>query len=323
MPGKYGSGSFSVLLVDGYNLLASKVKGFTHKVTSVAEGTTGLGDTTTSKGPTGNVEIALTQDGAFFDDTTNSNHDALKASTAVSRVLCFAVLGNVIGQPFRGISGAYTSTYEVIAQNGQLTKANVSYDASGALERGAILQHHATKSVDWNTKTLGTPVDYTADTGQTVIPITSSSVANPSVITTPVPHGLTTGQKILISGHAGSTPAINGQQTVTVITATTFSIPVNVTVGGTGGSFVLANSVTGGAGYLQVSAFSGFTGFIGKVRSSADDITYADLITFTNVTAGPTAERKTVAGTVDRYLCFDGDVTGVGSITVFAGFART
>jgi hypothetical protein len=86
---------------------------------------------------------------------------------------------------------------------------------------------------------------------------------------------------------------------------------------------VLANTVNGGAGYQQVSAFSGFTGFIGKIRSSADDVTYADLITFTNVTAAPAAERKTVTGTVDRYLCFDGDVTGAGSITPFAGFARS
>lgn len=68
--------------------------------------------------------------------------------------------------------------------------------------------------------------------------ITSSSVANPSVITTPTPHGLNSGESITIAGHAGSTPAINGVQIVTVITPNTFSIPVNVTVGGAGGTFV-------------------------------------------------------------------------------------
>ena len=36
----------------------------------------------------------------------------------------------------------------------------------------------------------------------------------------------------------------------------------------------------------------------------------------------PAKERATVAGTVDRYLSFDGDVTGSGSITVFCGCAR-
>lgn len=64
--------------------------------------------------------------------------------------------------------------------------------------------------------------------------ITSSSVANPSVITTAT-HGLTTGDSVTISGHVGSTPAIDGTYTVTVINSTSFSIPVNVTAGGTGG----------------------------------------------------------------------------------------
>lgn len=67
--------------------------------------------------------------------------------------------------------------------------------------------------------------------------ITSSSVANPTVITTTTPHGLATGNKVVIRDHAGSTPGINGTlYTVTVTGASTFTIPVNVTVGGTGGT---------------------------------------------------------------------------------------
>lgn len=83
-----------------------------------------------------------------------------------------------------------------------------------------------------------------------------------------------------------------------------------------------ASSADGGAGYLQVSAFSGFSGFIGKIRHSSDDSTYADLITFTDVTSAPNAQRVTVSGTVNQHLAFDGNVTGTGSITVMAGFAR-
>lgn len=67
------------------------------------------------------------------------------------------------------------------------------------------------------------------------VQVTSSSVANPSVITTPVPHGFQTGDSVTISGHTGSTPAIDGTHTVTRLTSTSFSIPVNVTVGGSGG----------------------------------------------------------------------------------------
>ena len=99
-------------------------------------------------------------------------------------------------------------------------------------------------------------------------------------------------------------------------------MPVNVTVGGTGGSFVKCSTVGGAVGFQQVSAFSGFSGFVGKIQDSADDVTYADLVTFTNVTSGPTAESVTVSGTVDRYLSFDGNVTGSGSITMMAGLAR-
>jgi Lambda phage tail tube protein, TTP len=68
------------------------------------------------------------------------------------------------------------------------------------------------------------------------VAITSSSVANPSVITTAAPHGLADGDVAIIAGHTGSTPSINGSHEVNVLTTTTFTIPVNVTVGGTGGT---------------------------------------------------------------------------------------
>lgn len=68
------------------------------------------------------------------------------------------------------------------------------------------------------------------------IAVSSSSVANPSVITTGAAHGFLTGHQVAIAGHAGSTPSINGTHVVTVLSPTTFSIPVNVTVGGTGGT---------------------------------------------------------------------------------------
>ena len=66
--------------------------------------------------------------------------------------------------------------------------------------------------------------------------ITSSSVANPSNILCAAVHGLTTGDSVLIAGHSGETPSIAGRHTVTVVDTTNFTIPVNVTVGGTGGT---------------------------------------------------------------------------------------
>lgn len=327
MAGKIGSANFGVLLVDGYDFLAAKLQAFTHKILAGEVRTDGLGDATQTQGPTGMQTLSVSQAGAFFDDATNGIHVLLSvtANLQVSRLLCAAFGGNTIGKPFLGVSGVYGQAYEAVGQVGNLTKANVTYQVSGTIDRGVILNQAVAKTVDWNTKTDGNSVDYTTDTSQRTIPITSNTQANPTVITTPVPHGLTSADIILITGNASSNAAINGERVATVLTTTTFSIPVNCSVaGGTGGSFVRSNTSAGGAGYQQVSAFSGFSGFVGKIRDSADDITYGDLLTFTNVTSAPAAERLTnVADTVvDRYLSFNGDVTGSGSITVFVGFAR-
>lgn len=72
-----------------------------------------------------------------------------------------------------------------------------------------------------------------------MVAITSSSVAASTVITTHSPHGLTTGMAVYIAGHAGSTPTINGNIVVTVTGDNTFTIPVTVTVAGTGGAFTV------------------------------------------------------------------------------------
>jgi hypothetical protein len=225
---------------------------------------------------------------------------------------------------FYGWSGIFSTAYKVMLQLSKLTKAEATYAVDGALERGQIVQPLATKTADWNTKTLGTTVDFATDPSQVPIAIVSNTQANPTIVTTAVPHGLTTGQVVLISGVTGSNADINGQRTVTVLSPTTFSVAVDATTaGGTGGSFVLCSTVNGGAGYQQITALAGFSGFVGKIRHSADDTTYADLVTFANVTVAPGKERKTAAGTVNRFLCFDGDVTGSGSITAFAGFVRS
>ena len=320
---KYGSGSFGFLLAQGYSLAASKLQSLNWKREPVVEMAHGLSDTAELPTPVGVNKYTLSQSGAFFDDTANGAHDLLKAGSTANRVVCFAVAGNSVAAPFVGCLGPLTVAYEVLTSNGALTKANATYLVSGESYDGQIVQPLATKTGDWNTKSLGTVVDYATDPAQTVIPITSNSQASPTVVTTPVAHGLTTGQVILISGVSGSDADVNGEQTVTVTGTYTFTVAVDCTTSaGTGGSFVKCSTVGGAVGFQQVSAFSGFSGFIGKIQDSADDVTYADLVTFADVTSGPTAESVAVSGTVDRYLSCDGNVTGSGSITVMAGLAR-
>ncbi len=319
MAGKQSSSSIAVFLVDGYDVLKAALQGMTFKAQAMTERVTGLGDTWERNSPTGLSMATFTQVGAFFDDTANGLHDALKASTDVLRIAAWALTGNTVGARFFGMQGAYGSQYAVVGKVGSLTKADVTYTVSGQLDRGVILMNSAAQTVTWT----GAAVDYTLDTAQRAIPITANTIANPTVVTTPVPHGLTTGQVILISGVATSSPTINGSQTVTVLTSTTFSVPVNVTIGGTGGSFVAASTVGGGVGYQAISAYAGLTGVVVKIQHSADNATWVDLITFANVTGAPVAERLTVAGTVNRYTRHVGTVTGTGSITPFVGFSRS
>ncbi len=74
--------------------------------------------------------------------------------------------------------------------------------------------------------------------------ITSSSVANPTNILCAGAHGFRSGASVVISSHTGSTPSINGTHICTVVDSTNFTIPVNVTVGGTGGSVVSGQTVS-------------------------------------------------------------------------------
>lgn len=70
----------------------------------------------------------------------------------------------------------------------------------------------------------------------TAITISTSSVANPTVITTASAHGFASGDSVRIADHAGATPSLNAEWVVTVTGTTTFTIPEIVTVGGTGGT---------------------------------------------------------------------------------------
>ena len=94
--------------------------------------------------------------------------------------------------------------------------------------------------------TAATPCKQNAGAARIIV---SSSVANPTTITTDSAHGRAVGSTALvrIAGHAGSTPSLDGEYTATFTGATTFTIPVNVTTGGTGGTaqrFSLINATS-------------------------------------------------------------------------------
>jgi hypothetical protein len=244
--GKFGPGS-GILLLDGYNVLSNKVTSLSEKSISELTDTTGIGDTAYETAPVGKVTMEVVQEGAFFDTTALYSHAAFSGSVPTSpqasvRIMCVGFAGQTIGYPFVGCEGSYSDSYEVVAELGNLQKANVSYAMTGTRSAGLILQPLAVKTDSWDT--------------------TSSPVDN------------------------------------------------------------AASSSAGGVGFIQCTAASGFSGFVGKVRHSADDTTYSDLLSFTDNVTAPFAERVSVSGTVNRYLSFTGIITGSGSITIFAGFSR-
>lgn len=87
---------------------------------------------------------------------------------------------------------------------------------------------------------VGDELHATSDDGS-LHAITDVSVANPTVLTS-VAHGLVTGDQVVIVG-SDSTPSIDGHHLVTRLDNDTFTVPVNVTVDGTGNG--LADFVKG------------------------------------------------------------------------------
>jgi len=78
-------------------------------------------------------------------------------------------------------------------------------------------------------------VDYLKGRAHRTATITSSSVASPTVITTATAHGYANGETVIFSGHDDSTPELVGSYVVSNVTEFTFTVPLAVTVAGTGG----------------------------------------------------------------------------------------
>lgn len=127
-----------------------------------------------------------------------------------------------------------------------------------------------------------------------------------------------------IDGAGGWTAELSGK-VAPVVSGAILQILGAVTADGQGSGFdsgIVGGTPNGGAGFLEVTAFSGFTSVLFRVQHSTDGSIWSDLLTFTSITAARKSERVAVAGTVNRHLRAWWDVTGVGSVTFHMGFAR-
>jgi hypothetical protein len=151
--------------------------------------------------------------------------------------------------------------------------------------------------------------------------ITGVTTANPGVVTTTTAHGLVTGQLVAVAGVTGATQA-NGVWVVTVISATTFSVPVNVTgtFSSTGGTFTPANPgiEVSGHGTLRFDQIiTAKSGTSTPTLTGAVYTSYDNGVTDTWRLVGSALTGQTAAGTVrqvftglDRWVCFATQVTG-------------
>lgn len=90
-----------------------------------------------------------------------------------------------------------------------------------------------------------------------------------------------------------------------------------------------AQSSAGGVAFLQVTALTlgGYDDVTITVIDDADNSgSFGSLVAFTDVSTAPTAQRVTVAGTVERYLAVSWTFNGTGSdpsISFIVGFERS
>lgn len=272
----------------------------------------GLGSSWQEFKSTGLAGVKLETTGGFYSDETTGLCAAIQALGATRQLFSYGVAGMSLGADCRLMDGVFAGQFKRIAQREDLTKANAIWTCSGKPYDGRIIYPIQTAvTADGNSQSSS--VDRLDDSSLVPVAITSSSVANPTVITAPA-HGLITGDVIYISGHTSVTPDINGERVVTVTGVDTFTIPVNVSDGGTGGSFKKLTQTNGVADiHVPALTLGGHTGLIVKLRHSDDDSSYSDLATFTTATTAGVAYRATITGQIKRYVAASWDFADAGS----------
>ncbi len=261
--------------------------------------------------PVGLARTTLEASGGFYDSATGKTLDAYGEKSSTRQIVSYGKEGVAVGAEVVILDGSYAVKFLRIADVAALTKAHAEHTIDAQHMRAQIVHGPTSETAAGDTES--TPVDHNDSRHPVPIEITSSSVANPTNILCVGAHGLITGDEVVIAGHTGSTPDINGQEVVTVIDTLNFTVVQNVTVGGTVGTAKKVTS-TGCTADLHVLELTlgGYDSFTFTLRDSDDDITYGDVVAFTATTAIG-AERKSVLTEVQRYTALVWTLQGAGS----------
>lgn len=234
----------------------------------------------------------------FFDSAAGQEYPVLRNIGGLPKLVTWCT-GITSGRPTGSLIGRQsTFDYNRGADGSLALTSNFMGDSTG---------------LEWGQLVTGAMQDFASAAASTgadggvqglAVVITSSSIASPTHIVTAAPHGMVTGDSVVIAGHTGSTPAVDGTYTITFVSATEYSIPVNVTTGGTGGTSTKTSTNFGLAAYLHVLSCASGTATV-TLQDSADDSSYANLTggAFTAIT-GATSQRivTAVTATTRRYL---------------------
>jgi hypothetical protein len=246
-------------------------------------------------------------------------HIPLSALPTTLVPLMLALPGTTAGDYAAMLVGKYVD-YAPAFSNDLAVAFAVQAQASEGfpLEWGSMIT--AGKRTDGSATASGTGIDLGVPAGVAAVTITSSSIASPTVITTAAPHLLQTGDSVVISGHTSVTPALDGSYTVTVTGASTFTVPVNVSNDGVGGT-VQRTSRRGWAAQNQTFSVAGTSATV-TVQDSHEAVagSFANLTggAFAAVNAGSVgAERiASTTGIIKRYVRVK--TTGTFSSAIFA-----
>lgn len=314
------------LYLAGYDLLstAEMVKEIDlPERSAVNEDTTGPASVKPTNANVGVIEDSDIQYTAWYSDATLTLLDLIRAISSTARVMCWGYEGSAIGSSYWGTT-VLDAKYKKLMPVREFVKSAVTHRVTAGI--------HAGKQIFAKATNTGATFNTTASSVNngvigSAIDITATSEDDPTEITTDGAHGFLTGDIVLIAGD-NSTPSLDGSHVVTVTGTTTFTIDVEVTVAGTAGTATRTSTRSGGQAHQQVFALTlgGYTNFLGKIRHSVDNSTWADLATFAVVTAAPAAEAVAVTGSVNRYLSYSGAYNGAGTgqtVTAFAGFSRS
>lgn len=215
---------------------------FTDVVNLTGNGTNNLFQTDAILAPGSPTNIASwTTTGYAATVTTATNHYVSAGDTVV-------IAGSTaIDGTWTVSSSGLTATTFTFATTigGSGAAGTVTRPITAKVEPGNGGYVDVTSAQTASTFATGHRIYRTPATPVSTIGSSSIAVGGYTTITTTTAHRLIAGDTVVISGHSGSTPTLNGRYTVaTVSSATAFTLAVNVTVGGTGGLVYRADAAS-------------------------------------------------------------------------------